>query len=148
VVRVDPPPEDGGFRFTLSAYSENPGVHIGVSGARRLYQLGDTVTLHVVVSSPIPVVGLTVAVARITSPTGKEQTVVLEPQRQGVYVGSFEADEVGPFEVELEVRNDGNAVPAGLRVPEDDSWKEELEIPEFQRVKRFQVHVGEPSDSH
>ena len=130
-----------GVPFTLTAYSDNPQVRVGVSGAERLYRRGDTVTLHAVVSCPAPVIGLSKAVAKVTSPKGKTKKYRLKPGRGGVHSASFKVDESGPYEVEVIVRNKGAAEPAGLAPKDMAAFTAAIDIPEFRRVRRLRVQV-------
>ena len=144
-VRLEPPQDGEPFRSTLSVYSENPRVHLAVTGAERRYRVSDTVTLHAVVSAPMPVTALAELAIRVTPPRGSEsdrQQIDLKPHFHGVHVGAFDVTRAGAHQVELVVRNDGSAIPAGLRDPTDERWRDTLDIPEFQRVKRFQIHVS------
>lgn len=148
-VQVEPPMGGDAVQYTLTAYSENPEIYIGLSGAQRVYQLGETINLYLVVSSPMPVVGLADPVARVTLPKrGTEEpaswALALEPRQGGAYQVSFKAEDPGAYEVEIDVRNEGGAVPVGG--PEPDANISVPDIPLFSRVKRCQVHVTEASD--
>ncbi|MGB5701712.1 MAG: vWA domain-containing protein [Polyangiales bacterium] len=127
--------------FTLTAYSDNPKVRVGVTGAERLYRRGDEVTLHTVVSCPSPVVGLSRAVAKVTSPKGKTKTHRLKKGRGGVHSATFRVKEPGSYEVQVIVRNKGRARPAGLASEDLAAFDAAFKIPKFRRVKRFRVHV-------
>ena len=144
-VHVEPLIRGNAVKYVLTAYSENPQLHVGVSGAQRVYELGERINLHVVISSPMPVVGLAGPVARVTPPKqgGEEptsRTLALEPRQGGAYVFSFPAEKLGAYEVEIEVWNEGRAAPAGLPGARVDAT--DPAIPAFRRMKRFQVHVG------
>ena len=127
--------------FTLTAYSDNPQVRVGVSGAERSYRLGDTVALHVVVGCPLPVEGLWNPVAKVTSPAGTVRTYRLTPGRAGLHSASFRAEERGSYEIEVRVRNTGSARPAGLAPRAREVFDGRFDIPKFQRARRFRIHV-------
>lgn len=136
-VTVEMPSGGDPGQHVLTAYSDNPNIHIGVSGAQSLYDVGDEIELRAVVGTPMPVVGLTF-VARVVSPTGKE----LDPAPQskplpgGAYAVSFAAEAPGAYEVIFDIQNENQAGPAG-------EAGSDAEIPAFTRSKRFQVHVRE-----
>jgi len=139
-VTVDKPSGSGPAQHILAAYSDNPKIHIGVSGAERAYDVGEQVELRVVVGTPMPVVGLTPEV-RVVKPSGValEPPPESEPLPGGAYLVSFRAGAPGPYEVVIHIRNESQAEPAGEPGPAGEI----SEIPAFTRSKRFQVHVRE-----
>lgn len=133
--RVHPPTASP---YILTAYSDNPEIYVGVNGLQRLYEVGNAVTLYVVVDSPMPVAGLALE-ARATSPDGRELVPppTVDPRKGGAYAVSFEARSPGPYEVTIDIRNEGDAFAAGETPPDAHP----SEIPKFRRTKRFQVHA-------
>jgi len=123
----------------LAVYSKNPKVRLGVTGWRRPRRVGDTVRLKVVVRAPLAVVDLALAGARVRPPgRGSRSTWIdFKAHRDGVHLAEFKVSEPGAYEVDVKVRNDGNAVAAGLKG--DPSAKT---IPGFERARRVQVHVA------
>ena len=135
-------PPDAPPALDLAVYSENPRVRLGVTGWRRLRVAGESVKLQVVVRAPVAVVGLDEAVVRVSPPgSAASKTFSLEPRRDGVHVTEFPVTEVGAYDVEVLVRNDGNAVAAGPPVAEEPDVVER-----FERTRRVQVHVTKFSD--
>ncbi len=126
LVRVDGTPAREDARFSLSVYSENPTLHVAASGHGRLYEVGDTVELLLVVSHPVPVFGLDLPIASVKTPRGR----VLEarfsnPRSGGAYRTTFVVREPGSYEVEIDIHNPGDE-----------------NVPEFRRIRRLQVHVA------
>ena len=121
----------------LAVYSKNPRVRLAVTGWRRLRVAGETVKLQVVVRAPVAVVDLDEAVVRVSPPgSTTSKTFRLKPRRDGVHVTEFPVTEVGAYDVEVLVRNDGNAIAAGPPVAEEPDVVER-----FERTRRVQVHV-------
>ncbi|MBW2222604.1 MAG: VWA domain-containing protein [Deltaproteobacteria bacterium] len=126
----------------LAVYSKNPLVRLGVTGWRRLRVAGETVKLQVVVRAPVAVVDLDEAVVRVSPPGSvRSKAFSLKPRRDGVHVTEFPVTEVGAYDVEVLVRNNGNAVAAGPPVAEEPRVVER-----FDRTRRVQVHVTKLSD--
>jgi hypothetical protein len=126
LVRVDRPAAHGDPRFSVSAYSDNPMLHVAAAGHGRLYEVGQTVELWLVVSDPVPVFGLAHPIASVRTPRGR----VLEapfsyPRSGGAYRATFVAREPGSYDVEIDIHNPGDE-----------------RIPQFRRIERFQVHVA------
>jgi len=129
------PPE-----LSLTAYSESNRIHVAVNGAHRLRRVGEEVRLQVVVRTPFPVIGLAKPVVRVAAPgAATPEEHPLEPQRDGIHLASFEVHASGVHDIEIDVRNEGEAIVAGF--PSDAS-SEAPRVPLFRRTKTLQVHVA------
>jgi hypothetical protein len=168
IMRVTRGQVTGEIPFKVFAFSENKRISIGIKGTRILHGVHDTIPLQSQVYCRTPLTGIIDPIARVmprfmkarsltklVKTTLKQRLVAHDsagdilrsqtPLNNGVYKGELAFDEPGSFSVSLRFVNSGKAREASAiaeRRRKDDKEDEIEPPPRFERIKRFQIHVG------